>query len=434
MKITHYCNSFISTEFKKNLLFCDPWIGVTKDNGWFSFPISYDLTKKLVKPDYIYISHLHCDHFDDKTLKVLKKNKQKILIKNFKIKTLKKRLEKIGFKEIIELDPWKKYTFQNEFQVSIIPQMSSNSSGVDEQINYDLDTSIIIKCLDTKKIFYNNVDNPLSVKDLEKVNKFIKNKFFSGVDIFCYGVGAASEYPQCFLNIDRKKEKEKIINNCLNGLKQNLNTIKPKIFFPAGGTYKIYGKFHKLNKFIAQATYMQIYKKKSKNIIYKNLIGGKSIDLRNNLTTESFLKKTKINDLKLKKYFYHKDKYKIQEIDNSFDQAKINYDLRLKKKKIKTSWKIKFFLFKNLTLDSKNQIKKNKSEFLKNYEITYNSKNKKKIKFTQLNCYLDAQLFFGLLKRKYIWNSPVSGSLILYKRTPNRFDPNVTFSLNYLTL
>ena len=47
---------------------------------------------------------------------------------------------------------------------------------------------------------------------------------------------------------------------------------------------------------------------------------------------------------------------------------------------------------------------------------------------------MDINLFHGLLKRKYIWNSPVSGSLILYNRRPNIFDPNVTFSLNYLTL
>ena len=65
------------------------------------------------------------------------------------------------------------------------------------------------------------------------------------------------------------------------------------------------------------------------------------------------------------------------------------------------------------------------------------NKNKyigKKSVFSQLNCYLDAQLLNGLLQRKYVWNSPVSGSLILYKRFPNTFDPNVTFSLNYLTI
>ena len=42
-------------------------------------------------------------------------------------------------------------------------------------------------------------------------------------------------------------------------------------------------------------------------------------------------------------------------------------------------------------------------------------------------------LFYGLLKRKYTnWNQPISGSLILYERKPNKFDPNLIFSLNYL--
>ena len=55
--------------------------------------------------------------------------------------------------------------------------MSSNSSEKDEQIDYDLDTSIVIKCKKTNKVFYNNVDNPLSISDLKKVNEIIEKDF-----------------------------------------------------------------------------------------------------------------------------------------------------------------------------------------------------------------------------------------------------------------
>lgn len=89
MNITHYCNSFISVKFTNDLLFCDPWTGITKDNGWISHPIDTSILKKLAKSNYIYISHLHVDHFDEKTLKIINKN-QKIIIKDFKIKILKK--------------------------------------------------------------------------------------------------------------------------------------------------------------------------------------------------------------------------------------------------------------------------------------------------------------------------------------------------------
>ena len=436
MKITHYCNSFISAEFSKNIIYCDPWVGTTKDNGWVSYPIDEKSIKNLNKPDYIYISHLHCDHFDEKTLRRIKKKKQKVIIKDYRIKTLKKKLEKAGLKEILELKPWKKYTINKEFEVAIIPQISSNSSEKEEQIDYDIDTSIVLRCKKTNKVFYNNVDNPLSVTDLKKVNRFIKKVFNSPVNILCFGVGAASEYPQCFLNIKRSEEKKKVINNSINKLKTILKIFKPKIFFPAGGTYKIYGKFHRLNKYIAQASFKQVKETNFKNILFKNLIGGKSIDLNKNKIKNNILKTVNTNTLNSKKYFYDKDKYNLKELDSLFNAAKINYFYRIKKTKFKTDWKIKFYIYKDLTLDNNSQIEEKKSKLIKNFEVICqnNTKKFKNSSFTQLNCYLDAGLFHGLLKRRYVWNSPVSGSLILYKRFPNTFDPNVSFSLNYLTL
>ena len=436
MEITHFCNSFISANFSKSKIYCDPWVGTTKDNGWISHPIDYGSIKKLPKPDYIYISHLHCDHFDEKTLNKIKNNNQIAIIKDYKIKTLKRKLEKVGFSKILELKPWKKYTFSNDFEVAIIPQLSSNSSEKEEQIDYDLDTSIVIKCKKTQKVFYNNVDNPLSISDLKKVNNFIKKIFKSKVNVLCFGVGAASEYPQCFLNIKRSKEKVKVIKNSITKLKQILKIFNPDIFFPAGGTYKIYGKFYPLNKFIAQASFSEIKKNKPKETLFVNLIGGKSIELENNKTKDKNLKKINDINLKSKKYFYNQDKYNLANLEKMFKIAKTNYFDRVKNNKFKTSWKIKIFVYKNLSLDKNNQIELKKSKLLKNFEIDMNNNKtaKKKLPFSQLNCYLDAPLLNGLLQRKYVWNSPISGSLILYKRFPNTFDPNVTFSLNYLTI
>ena len=118
-----------------------------------------------------------------------------------------------------------------------------------------------------------------------------------------------------------------------------------------------------------------------------------------------------------------------------FKIAKTNYFDRVKKTNLKQV-ENKIFVYKNLSLDKNNQIELKKSKLLKNFEIDMNNNKtaKKKLPFSQLNCYLDAPLLNGLLQRKYVWNSPISGSLILYKRFPNTFDPNVTFSLNYLTI
>ena len=94
-------------------------------------------------------------------------------------------------------------------------------------------------------------------------------------------------------------------------------------------------------------------------------------------------------------------------------------------------------IYRNLIINSKGKIKLKNSKFLKKYSIKHNKSNGKLLKkdYTKLKCHLDFNLFYGLLSKKYTnWNQPLSGSLILYERKPNKFDPNLTFSLNYLTI
>ena len=72
---------------------------------------------------------------------------------------------------------------------------------------------------------------------------------------------------------------------------------------------------------------------------------------------------------------------------------------------------------------------KKKSNIFNNYTIDF---RKDKKKFSHLKCHLDLKLFYGFLKKKYVWNPAVSGSVIIFERKPNYFDPNLTFSLNFL--
>ena len=143
-KISHYANSFISIEGNESSLVCDPWIGKTSDNAWYSYPIYNDkeINKKIFNSKFIYISHLHCDHLDFETLRKFKNKNLTFLIKKFKNGTLKKRLSKIS-KRIIEVEPFKKIKLNADFNIAIIPQILSNSNNLEDNINYDLDTSII---------------------------------------------------------------------------------------------------------------------------------------------------------------------------------------------------------------------------------------------------------------------------------------------------
>ena len=104
-----------------------------------------------------------------------------------------------------------KTKINKDFSVAIIPQIISNSSDLPDNIEYDLDTSIVIQSNKNKSVFYNNVDMPMNINVLRKIKNFIHSKFKKNIDVFCYALGAASEFPQCFLNVNRKYEKNRII-------------------------------------------------------------------------------------------------------------------------------------------------------------------------------------------------------------------------------
>ena len=115
-----------------------------------------------------------------------------------------------------------------------------------------------------------------------------------------------------------------------------------------------------------------------------------------------------------------------------FNNAENNYKNVLNKFNIQDSWIINFRIFKNLEINNNCFIDKHKSQLLKTYKIDY-KKNGYLKKVPRLECYLEYDLFKSLLNRKFPWNTSLSGSTIMFKRYPNKFYPDMVFSLNFLT-
>ena len=218
-----------------------------------------------------------------------------------------------------------------------------------------------------------------------------------------------------------------------------MEILKTKNYFDAGGIYTIYGKFYKLNKFIASPTMTQIKDVfKNTKINFFSILGGNSLEFKNNqwqklskFNIKENLKKKIINKTYNEKYFYEKTKIRLSKshLDKIFNKSKEKYFKILKNFKVKTSWKIDFYIYNSLNLNKNGKIDKKKSNIFNNYTIDF---RKDKKKFSHLKCHLDLKLFYGFLKKKYVWNPAVSGSVIIFERKPNYFDPNLTFSLNFL--
>ena len=94
--IKNYRNSFVDVQNQELRILMDPWINTANEGSWAGCNgLKYIIKSLKKKPvDYVYISHLHTDHFDYKFLKDLKKHQKKkfsIIIKKFKDDRLKKK-------------------------------------------------------------------------------------------------------------------------------------------------------------------------------------------------------------------------------------------------------------------------------------------------------------------------------------------------------
>jgi UDP-MurNAc hydroxylase len=94
-------------------ILCDPWVNPAYFASWFPFPDNSQLDwEALGNTDYLYVSHLHRDHFDPAHLKRFVSKKATVLLPEYPTSQLEDELRELGFTsfvrtvsdEVIELD------------------------------------------------------------------------------------------------------------------------------------------------------------------------------------------------------------------------------------------------------------------------------------------------------------------------------------------
>jgi UDP-MurNAc hydroxylase len=111
----HACLEVISSG--KSLI-CDPWlVGSTYWRSWWNYPPLKPDILESIDPDYIYITHIHWDHFHGPTLRKLGTDKTVIIPKTPELRLLKD-IQNIGFKKIIELEHGETIKLGDNFQLT----------------------------------------------------------------------------------------------------------------------------------------------------------------------------------------------------------------------------------------------------------------------------------------------------------------------------
>jgi UDP-MurNAc hydroxylase len=91
---------FVETEHGSVL--CDPWFTPAYFGSWFPFPRNDGLdASAFSRPDYLYVSHLHRDHFDPEFLARHVDKRARVLLPDFEAPFLERELRALGFSEFV---------------------------------------------------------------------------------------------------------------------------------------------------------------------------------------------------------------------------------------------------------------------------------------------------------------------------------------------
>ncbi len=102
MRITFLGHVGMFVETRHGSVLCDPWFTPAYFGSWFPFPRNDRLdVAPFEHPDFLYLSHLHLDHFDPDWLAAHVDTNARVLLPEFTVPFLERELRALGFREFV---------------------------------------------------------------------------------------------------------------------------------------------------------------------------------------------------------------------------------------------------------------------------------------------------------------------------------------------
>ncbi|WP_280462071.1 MBL fold metallo-hydrolase, partial [Nocardia carnea] len=111
MQITSVGHAGFHIRTAAGTILCDPWVNPAYFGSWFPFPDNTQLDwEELGNCDFLYVSHLHRDHFDAAHLLEYVNKDATVLLPDYPVPDLRRELEKLGFHKFFETEDSVKHT------------------------------------------------------------------------------------------------------------------------------------------------------------------------------------------------------------------------------------------------------------------------------------------------------------------------------------
>jgi UDP-MurNAc hydroxylase len=110
-------------------ILCDPWVNPAYFASWFPFPDNSQLDwESLGRTDYLYVSHLHRDHFDAAHLTRFVSKAATVLLPEYPTSELRDQLAELGFTRFLETKTNEVLTLDGGLRV-MIQALTSPTDG-----------------------------------------------------------------------------------------------------------------------------------------------------------------------------------------------------------------------------------------------------------------------------------------------------------------
>ena len=401
----------------------DPWFTeAIYDGSWFQFPKVTNPLDSIGDVDYIFVSHIHPDHYDSKFLKEYfnKFGEKKIIIANHQPNHMLGKMRGDGFMPIV----LNEILTIGKTSIEIIPHKTGSAS--------DIDSAIIVKYISEEKTHC-----VVNVNDIifdDEMRALVKNKA-KEIDILLCGYTGAGPYPQTYFNIGEEQleiEATKKKLSFFERYKLLTNSLNAKVNIPFAGKYILGGKLSHLNFVRGVADPVEVLEFDEHAIVLAD--NGGAIDTKN---LKANAVRTAIYDKKEVEKVIDKIKNKKMDYERLISIEEIN-QLPIKRllysatKNAVTKSELDEDYFFCIKLHTNEYAVINANRFAKEF-IKYIS-DYDKLPTPRSEVEIDVRYLFGLLTNIYHWNNAEVGSQFYTKRVPNTFNRKAQTFLNFLAI
>lgn len=427
MKIKYIYSACLEIDCDGFKILTDPWFtdGIY-DGAWYQYP-KVDPFEYISKPDLIYISHIHPDHYDPIFLRKLiaRYGDVKILIPDHNPNYLLFKSKSDGF----SVSPTR-HLRNDKVEIFI----EENDSGSDS----DIDSALIVKDLRTGNVLLNLNDCIFNQSHVDKLKEIIED-IVDNLDVLALGYTGAGPYPQTYIRLEDERdllleEGEKKKELFFRRYKQYAETFNAKYNLPFAGEYILGGKLHYLNDYRGVADAYEVKSFDKKAVVLLN--GGEIDTVKHKVSNERAALHGK-NDIK-KRVGEIKDNVFDYEREICLPIEKIDFRRLLQSASLRAHKKseiAKEYHFVFSILDEESQIKFR-------FDLNTEDATVKKIEMDAEVAYsefseifIDYRYLYGLLTAIYHWNNATVGSQYLSRRYPlDGFSREVQRFLYFLTI